>query len=112
MKKKKLGTKHICFQCGCKFYDLAKPEPICPKCGANQTDAKKKTTVSVSRTSRADTALPSPRPRRRKPQEDDWEGPELAFEEEDPGDREPFDVDGLSLVEEDDLEESEDVENL
>ena len=36
-----LGNKFECFSCGAKFYDLGKPEPICPKCGANQRDAKK-----------------------------------------------------------------------
>ena len=36
-----LGNKYECFSCGAKFYDLGKPEPICPKCGANQRDAKK-----------------------------------------------------------------------
>ena len=34
-----LGTKYECFNCGLKFYDLGKPEAICPKCGANQKDA-------------------------------------------------------------------------
>lgn len=36
-----LGTKHECFSCGARFYDLGKPEAICPKCGANQKDAKR-----------------------------------------------------------------------
>ena len=36
-----LGNKYECFRCGARFYDLGKPEPICPKCGANQKDAKK-----------------------------------------------------------------------
>lgn len=31
-----LGTKYTCFECGTKFYDLKKPAPICPKCGADQ----------------------------------------------------------------------------
>jgi len=34
--KAKLGAKHLCFKCGAKFYDLNKPEPLCPKCGADQ----------------------------------------------------------------------------
>jgi uncharacterized protein (TIGR02300 family) len=34
-----LGTKYECFNCGVKFYDLGKPEPTCPKCGANQKEA-------------------------------------------------------------------------
>ena len=36
MPAKDLGTKHLCFKCGTRFYDLKKPEPICPKCGADQ----------------------------------------------------------------------------
>ena len=34
-----LGTKHTCFKCGTKFYDLKKPEPVCPKCGADQRES-------------------------------------------------------------------------
>ncbi len=34
-----LGNKFECYSCGAKFYDLGKPQPICPKCGANQKDA-------------------------------------------------------------------------
>jgi uncharacterized protein (TIGR02300 family) len=36
MPAKDLGTKHTCFKCSTKFYDLKKPEPLCPKCGADQ----------------------------------------------------------------------------
>jgi len=31
-----LGKKFTCYNCGTKFYDLNKPEKICPKCGADQ----------------------------------------------------------------------------
>ena len=34
-----LGTKYVCFKCGTKFYDLKKPVPVCPKCGADQREA-------------------------------------------------------------------------
>ncbi len=34
----KLGTKFTCFRCQLKFYDLGRPTPICPKCGANQQE--------------------------------------------------------------------------
>jgi uncharacterized protein (TIGR02300 family) len=33
-----LGTKYICYKCGTKFYDLKKPVPACPKCGADQRE--------------------------------------------------------------------------
>jgi uncharacterized protein (TIGR02300 family) len=34
-----LGTKYTCFKCAAKFYDLKKPAPTCPKCGADQREA-------------------------------------------------------------------------
>jgi hypothetical protein len=36
--KASLGTRFSCFQCGSKFYDLNKPDPLCPTCGADQRD--------------------------------------------------------------------------
>jgi uncharacterized protein (TIGR02300 family) len=39
MPAKDLGTKYTCFKCGAKFYDLKKPEPLCPKCGADQRES-------------------------------------------------------------------------
>ena len=39
MPAKDLGTKFTCCKCGTKFYDLKKPEPLCPKCGADQREA-------------------------------------------------------------------------
>lgn len=32
-----LGKKFTCHSCGTKFYDLNKPNKICPKCGADQS---------------------------------------------------------------------------
>lgn len=32
-KNANLGTKRICRACGARFYDFAKPDPHCPKCG-------------------------------------------------------------------------------
>ncbi|MGZ5431974.1 MAG: FYDLN acid domain-containing protein [Thermoanaerobaculia bacterium] len=34
-----LGKKYTCYSCHTKFYDLGKPEPLCPKCKADQRDA-------------------------------------------------------------------------
>ena len=39
MPAKDLGHKFTCFKCETKFYDLKKPEPICPKCGADQRES-------------------------------------------------------------------------
>ena len=49
-----LGKKFDCFNCHTKFYNLGKPEAICPKCGANQKNAKSD-----------DAPPPPPRPPRR-----------------------------------------------
>jgi len=38
----KYGDRYTCYQCGVKFYTMKKPEPICPKCGADQRKAPKK----------------------------------------------------------------------
>jgi uncharacterized protein (TIGR02300 family) len=35
MPAKDLGTKHVCWKCSTKFYDLKKADPACPKCGAD-----------------------------------------------------------------------------
>ncbi|HWM94805.1 MAG TPA: FYDLN acid domain-containing protein [Thermoanaerobaculia bacterium] len=52
MPELKLGTKYDCFSCGTKFYDLGKPEPVCPKCGANQKDAGQGETAVVGQSTR------------------------------------------------------------
>ena len=39
MPAKDLGAKYVCFKCGTKFYDMKRPDPVCPKCGANQRDS-------------------------------------------------------------------------
>lgn len=44
-----LGRKYTCYSCHTKFYDLGKPEPLCPKCGADQRDAEEAPVVTSSR---------------------------------------------------------------
>jgi hypothetical protein len=50
-----LGKKYTCYSCHTKFYDLGKPVPTCPKCGADQRDADEAPSVPASR-SRARSA--------------------------------------------------------
>lgn len=52
MPELKLGSKHECYSCGTKFYDLGKSEPVCPKCGANQKDVSSSDTPSSGQSSR------------------------------------------------------------
>ncbi|MFL5351185.1 FYDLN acid domain-containing protein [Archangium sp.] len=39
MPAKDLGNKYVCFKCSTKFYDMKKPDPLCPKCGADQRES-------------------------------------------------------------------------
>lgn len=52
MTELKLGNKYECFNCGAKFYDLAKGEPVCPKCGADQKEAEAKENPLVTQSVR------------------------------------------------------------
>jgi hypothetical protein len=52
-----LGKKYTCYSCHTKFYDLGKPVPTCPKCGADQRDADEAPSVPASR-SRARAVVP------------------------------------------------------
>lgn len=54
-----LGKKYTCYSCHTKFYDLGKPVPTCPKCGADQRDADEAPIVPASR-SRARAAAVVP----------------------------------------------------
>ena len=40
--KNKLGNKLLCPECEVKFYDLGKPEIVCPSCGFNISDIMRK----------------------------------------------------------------------
>ncbi|PYQ28170.1 MAG: TIGR02300 family protein [Acidobacteria bacterium] len=44
-----LGRKYTCYSCHTKFYDLNKPVPTCPKCGADQRDAEEAPAYTPSR---------------------------------------------------------------
>ncbi len=44
-----LGKKYNCYSCHTKFYDLGKPEPLCPKCGADQREAEEAPVVTSHR---------------------------------------------------------------
>jgi hypothetical protein len=56
-----LGKKYNCYSCHTKFYDLGKPVPLCPKCGADQRDAEEAPVVTTSRSrSRAAVVVEEP----------------------------------------------------
>lgn len=75
---KDLGSRHVCWKCGAKFYDLNKPSPTCPKCGADPREdpALKAPPPKVARQA-------APAPKRAQAQEyEPGERPEEAEEEE------------------------------
>jgi hypothetical protein len=47
-RQRNLGSRRVCSSCGTKYYDLNKPEPACPRCGApagNDEDADPRATA-------------------------------------------------------------------
>ena len=47
-----LGKKYTFYSCHTKFYDLGKPVPLCPKCGADQRDADEAPVYTAPRSRR------------------------------------------------------------
>ena len=66
MAAKDLGNKHVCFKCSTKFYDMKKPDPLCPKCGADQRESPALKPPSEGRRGRLSSAPkiiePTPEP--------------------------------------------------
>lgn len=78
MPAKDLGNRFVCFKCETKFYDLKKPDPICPKCGADQRESPALKPSSESKRSRLSAAkAAAPAPREVEPSEDDDESDPL-----------------------------------
>lgn len=85
MPAKDLGTKHVCFKCNAKFYDLKKPDPICPKCGADQREATAKPEGRRSRLSAIPKIIEPVEPAEKEESEDEIEDlDEEAEEDEEP----------------------------
>lgn len=55
----KFGSKHTCYKCGCKFYDLKKLPILCPKCAADQAAAPPPAEVVVKPIKAAPVAEPA-----------------------------------------------------
>ncbi len=77
-----LGTKYNCFKCGTKFYDLKKPVPTCPKCGADQRDMPVVKPLSAAKQRAAAAAAP------KEAEEVDVPIPEEGAEDEEDDDAE------------------------
>ena len=77
-----LGSKYVCYKCGTKFYDLKKPVPACPKCGADQREAPVAKPLSA-RAARAAAAAPKEVEEPEIPATDDEETEEEEDDEKD-----------------------------
>jgi len=84
MPAKDLGNRFVCFKCETKFYDLKKPDPICPKCGADQRESPALKPASESKRSRLSAAkAAAPLPREVERSEDEEEADPLEETEDD-----------------------------
>lgn len=87
--KEKLGARFTCFECGTKFYDLNKPEPLCPECGADQNNAPKMDFKAILGTNKARRPLiEDDEPAKPKVTESEDEDDDLADDAEDEEDEE------------------------
>lgn len=95
-----LGRKFSCYGCHTKFYDLGKPAPICPKCGADQRDAEEAPAPTSHRSKRV---IEQPIETDFDVEEEEINAPETAVEEEE---LEPVET-PVEPVEEEEEEEEE-----
>ena len=75
-----LGSKYVCYKCSTKFYDLKKPAPTCPKCGADQREAPvvkpqtaRQQRAAAAAKEAAEAALPAPEAEETDDEEDEKE---------------------------------------
>jgi hypothetical protein len=57
-----LGKKYECAECGAKFYDLGKAEPVCPRCGTSARETTEKRSAPEPRARYVAPAPPAPEP--------------------------------------------------
>ena len=101
MAKKKLGKKYVCYQCGCKFYDLSRSKPLCPKCGADQNEAPAKEATAPPKAGGITSAPSRLRGRRRRVDQDSTE-PAEDFSDDELETDEALE-DGLTMIDDEEL---------
>lgn len=84
-RQRNLGNRRVCSSCGTKYYDLERPEPSCPRCGAPAYAEEEDPRAAAMARIKAEG------PRRRRPEEDEEEealpfglgdDPDLATDED------------------------------
>ena len=80
-----LGNKLECFECGTKFSDLGRSEPLCPKCGTDQRRQEETSSPTPTRlrgTGGKDTTAVEEDNLTESLEEDESKGPAEDLEEE------------------------------
>ena len=111
MPKNKMGKKQVCVECGCKFYDLEKTPPVCPKCGVEQTEQPKKGPTPSVRQAPSSASIYSASPRtRHKKMNDEWDMDESSVDGDRDDDEKVSETieDGLSVIDGNDMADDDD----
>lgn len=110
--RRDLGERYTCYSCSTKFYDLHRPTPTCPKCGADQReDPALKAAKPAPPPRRAPARPPRPRrPSRAVANDDDAEprarrktGDDDEFDDDFSDDGDDFDDDDDNDLDDEDL---------
>ena len=80
-----LGEKHICPECGSRFYDLGKHPPVCPKCKTVLTETAEPAKAKKASPAKA-KAAPAKKAAVRDEDEDDEDEDEDDDEDDDDDD--------------------------
>lgn len=104
-----LGKKHICTNpdCGIKFYDFGKPEPICPKCKRRVNESEEKELLEKKRVRPVEEEEETPEERPAAAAADGEEGEGTEKAEESLDEEEEFVEDQRGRIEEFDHEYEE-----
>ena len=94
-----LGKRYKCYKCNCKFYDLNKPNPICPRCSEDQTNEENKKILKRKRKRSLGKGRSEVRP--------DIDGVDIFRDGEEDAEEYTLDVDDMILEENSDPVEEE-----
>lgn len=92
------GEKHVCLRCQTRFYDLKRPQLICPRCGADQVEEAAKIAAATPKKKSRAKAAPVAAPKEEEKNEEELaeeaeaELPEKELDE-DEDDEEELDAD-------------------
>lgn len=102
-----LGKKHECSECGAKFYDLGKADPICPRCGTSVSGEDDEPKVKSKRKRKTVPVAATPK----EPDEDLSAAGDDDFAADDDIEEEDLEDEDLEDLDDDEEEEDDDLED-